>query len=173
MVPAVHARAEVPELSVEPSLWQRAAGGLKSTWQSDRTELYIPLYTWHNRSKYSAEKIAGYNENPWGLGGGKSRVDADGNWHALYAMVFMDSHNRLEPIAGYAYQKIWRPTENWRIGAGVTAGVTARSDYRYLPLPVVLPIASLEYKRVALQGTYIPGGNGNGNVLFTWLRWRF
>ena len=56
---------------------------------------------------------------------------------------------------------------------GFTAGVTARQDYSYAPIPVILPLVSIEYGRVALQSTYVPGGKGNGNVLFTWLRWQF
>jgi palmitoyl transferase len=37
---------------------------------------------------------------------------------------------------------------------------------------VIAPLLSIEYKQLALQSTYIFGGNGNGNILFTWLRWQ-
>ncbi|WP_246210705.1 lipid IV(A) palmitoyltransferase PagP [Vogesella oryzae] len=145
---------------------------MAETWGSSDYELYIPLHTWHNRAMYSAEKIRSYNENPWGLGVGKYRYDADGNWQAWYAMAFLDSHHDVEPIVGYGYQKIWRPGGDWRLGAGVTAGLTMRSDYNYVPLPVVLPTVSVEYGRFSLQSTYIPGAAGAGNVLFTWARWQ-
>ena len=56
--------------------------------------------------------------------------------------------------------------------AGFTVGVTARSDYSYIPFPAILPLVSVEYRRLALQATYIPGGHNNGNVLFGWLRWQ-
>lgn len=155
------------------SMWESAGNTLSATWNSSQNELYVPLHTWHNRSKYTAEKIASYNENPWGLGFGKYRYDEQGNWHALYAMAFLDSHSKLEPIAGYGYEKIWRPSENWRLGAGFTAGFTARQDYSYIPIPIVLPLISIEYRRFSLQATYVPGGQGNGNILFTWMRWQF
>lgn len=145
---------------------------LSQTWQSKDYELYIPVNTWHNRAYYSAEKIDSYNEQPWGLGIGKYRFDKDGDWNALYAMAFTDSHNEIEPIIGYGFQKMWRPTDNFRIGAGYTAGITIRKEMNYLPLPVIAPLVSVEYKRLSLQSTYIPGGNGNGNILFTWLRWQ-
>jgi palmitoyl transferase len=128
--------------------------------------------TWHNRNYYSAEKIDSYNEQPWGLGIGKYRFDDDGDWNALYVMAFADSHNKIEPIVGYGFQKMWRPTDNFRLGAGYTVGITIRDEMNYVPIPVIAPLVSVEYKRLSLQSTYIPGGNGNGNILFTWLRWQ-
>lgn len=154
------------------SWWDAGRHTLASVWSSEQYELYVPLHTWHNRRMYDADKIAEYNENPWGLGIGKYRFDEQGNWHGLYAMAFLDSHNRVEPIAGYGYEKIWRPAEGWRLGGGFTAGLTARQDYHYIPIPIVLPLLSIEYKRFALQTTYVPGGKNNGNVLFTWARWQ-
>ncbi len=154
------------------SSWQAARDEVGSIWASDKYELYLPVNIWHNRSRYSAEKIATYNEDPWGIGIGKYRYDSDGDWHALYAMAFLESHNDIEPIVGYAFQKMWRPGGDLRLGAGFTAGVTLRADYKYVPIPVLLPLLSLEYGRLAIQTTYIPGGSGNGNVLFTWLRWQ-
>ena len=160
-------------VSTASSWWDGLRDTARTTWRSEQYELYVPLHTWHNRSAYTREKIDSYNENPWGLGAGKYRFDDNGNWHAWYAMVFADSHHKMEPIAGYGYQKIWRPGGDWRLGLGFTAGVTARQDYSYAPIPVILPLVSIEYGRVALQSTYVPGGKGNGNVLFTWLRWQF
>ena len=154
------------------SRWAEFQKTLDRTWHSDQYELYVPLNIWHNPSAYTQQKIDSFNKQPWGLGIGKYRYDADGDWHALYAMAFLESHNDIEPIAGYAFQKIWRPAGALRLGAGFTLGVTARADYRYIPFPLLLPLASLEYGRLAIQATYIPGGNGNGNVLFTWLRWQ-
>jgi len=155
------------------SWWQQAQQEVLDTWNSGQNALYVPLHTWHNRRMYPADKIAEYNENPWGIGAGKERYDQDGNWHSLYVMEFADSHHNIEPIAGYAYEKIWRPAEDWRVGLGYTVGFTARQDYHYYPIPLILPLASLGYGRFTLQSTYIPGGKGNGNVLFTWGRWAF
>jgi palmitoyl transferase len=149
-----------------------AQNSLSLTWQSEDYELYVPINTWHNRAYYSSEQIDKFNEQPWGLGVGKYRVDDDGDWNSFYAMAFQDSHRHIEPVVGFGFQKMWRPTENIRLGAGYTVGFTMREDMHYLPIPGILPVVSIEYKQVALQSTYIPGGYGYGNVLFTWLRWQ-
>jgi palmitoyl transferase len=175
LVPAAAHAADGSANAASPapeSRWVEFQKTIDSTWHSDRYELYVPLNVWHRPSAYTPQKIDSFNEHPWGLGIGKYRYDAGHDWHALYAMAFLDSHNDIEPIVGYAFQKIGRPAGALRLGAGFTLGVTARADYRYIPFPVLLPLASLEYGRLAIQATYIPGGNGNGNVLFTWLRWQ-
>ena len=159
------------ELAIS-DMWTRAKDSLSETWDSENYELYIPIHTWHNRQYYSAEKIDSYNEQPWGLGLGKYRFDNDGDWHALYIIAFQDSHNDVEPVAGYAFQNIWRPAEHVRLGVGITAGVTIRKDDDYVPIPVIAPLVSIAYKQIALKSTYIIGGNGYGNILFTWLRWQ-
>ncbi|MCG9025026.1 lipid IV(A) palmitoyltransferase PagP [Laribacter hongkongensis] len=166
------ATPEAPARPATSGFWQRSWDNVETTWRSDRYELYLPAITWHNRAFYDRDKIDEYNEHPWGLGLGRYRYDSDGNWHALYAMFFLDSHDKVEPFAGYAWQKIWRPADDVRLGAGFTVGVTARSDYSYIPFPAILPLVSVEYRRLALQATYIPGGHNNGNVLFGWLRWQ-
>jgi len=158
--------------SVGHGVWFDVKDVLSQTWQSNNYELYLPINTWHNRSDYSSEKINGFNEQPLGLGIGKYRFDENGNWNALYVMAFQDSHRDWEPVAGYAFQKIWRPAEDIRLGAGYTVGFTVRHDMYYLPIPGILPIVSVEYKEVSLQSTYVPGGEGHGNILFTWIRWQ-
>ena len=150
--------------------WFAIKTELGQTWDSEHSELYIPVNTWHNRNYYSKEKIEDFNERPWGLGAGKYRYDEDGDWHAIYAFAFLDSQSDVEPIAGYGFQKIWQASDNIRLGLGYTAGLTLRKDYDYIPLPVLAPLFSIKYKQVALQSTYIAGGNGYGNVLFSWLR---
>ena len=154
------------------SVWSRAQDSLSQTWQSTNYELYVPVNAWHNRNYYSSEKIDGYNEHPWGLGVGKYRFDDDGDWNSFYAMAFSDSHRKLEPVVGFGFQKMWQPTDNFRLGAGYTLGLTLREDMHYLPIPVIAPTFSVEYKQLAVQSAYIPGGEGNGNILFTWLRWQ-
>ena len=159
------------QVTPEPSITDRVIQELDETWQAQDYEWYIPINTWHNRSTYSREEIAEYNEQPWGLGIGKYRYDLQGDWHGMYAMVFLDSNSKLEPIVGYAYQKTWETTPNIRLGLGYSVGLTLRHDLDYLPLPLIVPLASIKYRSVALQATYVPGANNSGNVLFTWLRW--
>lgn len=157
------------------STWDKIKQSLSDTWHSPTRELYIPVNTWHNRATYDHDKIESYNERPWGIGYGVSRFDNDGDWHALYIMEFQDSHNIIEPIGGYAYQKYWRLDDagKWRIGVGYTLSITARHDYNWIPFPAPLPLLSFEYDRLSVQSAYVPGVKRNtGNILFTWLRWR-
>ena len=167
----LYSQNTVAEEAFKPSFFSHIEDTVSQTWQSPNMELYIPINTWHNRHYYSAEKIDSFNERPWGLGVGKYRYDEDGDWHGIYAMAFLDSHSDIEPIAGYGFQKVWHANENIRLGFGYTVGVTARASSDYIPIPVLAPLFSVKYKQVALQSTYILGGNGYGNVLFTWLRW--
>ena len=173
-LPCMAAEAEGGNATPGKSLWGRFSRRVSQTWNSPAVDLYVPVYTWHNRLMYDTERTEKYNENPWGAGIGKSFEDEDGDWHALYYMGFQASHDMYQPIVGYAYQKNWRPaqTDDFRLGLGFTLGITARQQYNYIPLPLPLPIFGVEYKRLALQATYIPGGYNNGNVLFCWLRWR-
>lgn len=153
-----------------------AALYIAQTWQQpEHYDLYIPAITWHARFAYDKEKTDRYNERPWGGGFGLSRWDEKGNWHGLYAMAFKDSWNKWEPIAGYGWESTWRPLadENFHLGLGFTAGVTARDNWNYIPLPVLLPLASVGYGPVTFQMTYIPGTYNNGNVYFAWMRFQF
>lgn len=150
---------------------------VRQTWASKEYDLYAPLYTWHNRLMYDKSKTKKYNETPWGLGFGKSLIDEDGDFHALFLMGFADSHNQFEPYGGYAFIKnhYFGQSKSWSVGTGFVLGLTARHEYDYvpLPLPLPLPLVGVQYKKIALQAAYIPGWRNNGNVLFTWLKHRF
>lgn len=54
--------------------------------------------------------------------------------------------------------KTWRPLadENFHTGLGFTAGFTARDNWNYIPVPVLLPLASIGYGPATFQMTYIP-----------------
>ncbi len=110
-----------------------------------------------------------------GQGFGVSRWDEKGNWHGLYLMAFKDSFNKWEPIGGYGWEKTWRPLtdQNFHLGLGYTLGVTARDNWNYIPIPVILPLASIGYGPATFQMTYIPGTYNNGNVYFAWARFQF
>ncbi|MEW5288114.1 lipid IV(A) palmitoyltransferase PagP [Erwinia papayae] len=158
------------------STWQSFSDKVSTTWNEPQGyDLYVPAITWHNRWTYDREKTDRYNERPWGAGVGLSRFDEKGNWNGLYAMVFKDSFNKWEPFTGFGWEKIWRPLndQNFRLGLGYTAGVTARDNWKYIPVPAVLPLASIGYSKATFQMTYIPGTYNNGNVYFAWFRWQF
>jgi len=156
--------------------WQNFSDGVSTTWnEPQHYDLYVPAITWHNRWTYDQAHIDKYNERPWGAGGGMSRYDEKGNWNGLYVMAFKDSFNKWEPFGGYGWEKIWQPLRNkdFRLGLGYTAGVTARDNWKYIPVPAVLPLASIGFRDATFQMTYIPGTYNNGNVYFAWLRWQF
>lgn len=156
--------------------WKTLSDNVQQTWTEPQSvDLYIPAITWHNRFTYDDEHIDKYNERPWGIGGGVSRFDKQDNWHGLYLMAFKDSFNKWEPIGGYGWEKGWRPESDskLRLGAGFTAGATMRDNWKYIPIPVLLPLASVSYGPASFQMTYIPGTYNNGNVYFAWFRWQF
>ncbi|MBE6445166.1 MAG: lipid IV(A) palmitoyltransferase PagP [Alphaproteobacteria bacterium] len=152
--------------------WQQLKQDIAQTWKSDNYDLYVPLYAWHNRLTYDQEHIDKYNENPWGLGFGKSVQGGNNTWHSLYAMVFKDSNDHPETFIGYAWLKNWDINDNpdLKVGLGYTLGVTQRVEWYFLPVPAPLPIASVSYKDIALQAAYVPGVKNDGNVLFVWTK---
>lgn len=157
--------------------WAWLKQDVSQTWQEpQRYDLYLPFISWHARFAYDKDKTDHYNESPWGGGMGVSRYNAQGDWSALYAMAFKDSHNEWQPIIGYGWEKGWYLDDqrDVRLGLGLTAGITARDDFaNYVPLPIILPLFSAGYKRLTVQFTYIPGTHNNGNVLFAWFRYGF
>ncbi|MBA3996564.1 MAG: phospholipid:lipid A palmitoyltransferase [Candidatus Accumulibacter sp.] len=172
-LPLGSARADAPEAPT-PGFFDRVQQRVESTWRDGQTELYVPLHTRHMRWAYTREQIDGYNETPLGLGLGRGRYDANGDWHGLYVMGFQDSHFKPEYMFGYGYKTYWPVSGALKAGLGYTAFLTTRSDIaHYTPVPGILPIASLEYERFSLDATYVPGGKGNGNILFIWSKVRF
>lgn len=169
------AKAEVLNHEENMPLLEKFGHNVGKTWQNGEYNLFIPINTWHNRLAYDQDKIDEYNEMPGGIGLGKARYDEDGDWHALYAMVFDDSNYHPQTIFGYAFQKNWFVNCNpdFRVGVGFTVSLTQRHEYLYIPVPLPLPLAGVEYKDWAVQAAYVPGVKNDGNVLFTWLRYRF
>ncbi|ATG01644.1 MULTISPECIES: lipid IV(A) palmitoyltransferase PagP [Lelliottia] len=157
--------------------WNEWTTDVSQTWsEPQHYDLYVPFLSWHARFMYDKEKTDNYNEMPSGGGFGISRYDEEGDWSSLYAMMFKDSHNEWQPIIGYGWENGWYldNARDFRLGLGVTAGITARKDFaNYVPLPIVLPLFSAGYKNLNVQFTYIPGTYNNGNVLFAWLRYGF
>ncbi len=139
------------------------------TWNQGKDDFLVPFHTHHLRSAYTREKIDSFVENTWGVGYGRTRYDQRGNSDSLYAMGFRDSHGDFEPIIGYAHRWNIGDVDGVHAGVGYTAFITARSDIaHYLPIPGILPVASINYRRNGVSMTYLPGGKGNGNILFFW-----
>ncbi len=139
-------------------------------------ELYVPLYTYHMPYAYSPEKISQYTHIPLGIGLGKGSYNKNNNWEGIYGMTFKDSHGIYQYMAGYAWIPNWNLSNNgnWKIGAGATVFMMSRQDINnYIPFPGLLPVGSISYKKANLQTAFVPGGDGFGNVLFTWAKWSF
>ena len=52
-------------------------------------------------------------------------------------------------------------------GFGHSLDILIREQSGYVPFPILLPMASIGYKRLSVGTTYVPGAGGNGNVLVT------
>ncbi|MDR2878098.1 MAG: lipid IV(A) palmitoyltransferase PagP [Chromatiales bacterium] len=146
----------------------------KHIWADGNSELYLPFKTYHMRWAYTREKIDSYQELPFGLGYGRALYDEKENWHGLYAMGFQDSHFKPQWMVGYGWKAMCGSRSSWNAGAGYTVFFASRTDIaNYIPFPSILPIASFGYKKLSIEGAYVPGGKGNGNVVFMWGKWSF
>jgi palmitoyl transferase len=159
----------------EDAWYDEAISRVSQTWTEGAVEAYVPFLSYHMPFAYSAQRRSQYTENPVGFGLGKGRFNASGNYEGLYAMVFQDSHGQAEYLMGYAWIPTWQiENTDLKVGVGVVGFLTARADIgHYTPFPGILPVASLTISRFSLQAAYIPGGQGNGNVLFAWGKWSF
>jgi palmitoyl transferase len=158
-----------------PSNWTTSSiSHLESILDKGVDEVYIPLYTYHMPYAYSQEKINQYTEYPMGLGFGRGLMNESGNWEGIYGMTFKDSHGIYQYMFGYGWIPMWNigDTKDWKYGLGATAFIMSRQDImHYIPFPGILPIASISYKDLSLQTSYVPGGQNVGNILFTWAKW--
>ena len=168
LAPAAPVRADC---DVGNAWMQGVCRQLSETWIQGQDDLYLPFRAIHLPYAYSEKTINSLRETTWGLGYGRSRYDAAGDWNAWYGMLFLDSKSNLQPAVGYAHQWIWGPRQGLHAGLGYTVVLTARADYHsYTPIPGLLPIASINYGRASLNATFVPGGTGYGNVIFLWGR---
>jgi lipid IVA palmitoyltransferase len=151
---------------------------LKDALDHGQQDLYVPFYSIHGRSTYTPEKLSELNAHTWGLGYGRSVINGDGDWYSLYGMAFQDSHDKPEYLAGWGYQTYWGSRDSLQAGLGYTVFVTLRSDYGnyLLPIPGILPLASVRYGSASLMASYVPrlsANKGNGDVLFFFARFSF
>lgn len=157
------------------SAWNTAGQHLSDIWNKGDYSLMVPFWTYHMPFAYSAEKRAQYTEYPAGGGISKGYFNESGNWEGVYLMEYQDSHGKPMYMGGYGWVPTWRPIDDkFKIGAGLTAFMFMRSDIgNYAPLPGILPVGSIGYGPVDVQVAYVPGGQGNGNVLFWWAKFAF
>ena len=142
-------------------------------WKDPSVDLFVPMWTWHNRSAYDADKIQDYTEYPLGAGLGVSSRSGDESRHA-YLLVFQDSHADYQGTWGYAWERMLAGEDGgFKFSAGWTLSVHHRRQYNYFPIPLPLPLVGAGYEKVSVQATYVPGWRNMGNVLFMWARVNF
>lgn len=137
------------------------------------TDLFFSGYSWHNRYAYTEDRLKTYNELAWGGGLGREIYDENGDWHGLFAIVFLDSHKNPEPAIGYTFLKEATYRVNTHLGAGYTFMITSRPDYANgCPFPALLPVVSAGFHNLTVFATYVPSIQRNvGNVLFINGKW--
>ena len=153
---------------------------IQQAWDKGSNDLYLPFQAHHGRETYSDQRISELNEDAWGLGYGRSVITDRGkyrdDWDGVYVMGFRDSHRDLQLMGGYAYQT-YLGTETLNFGIGYTAAITSRRDIAHgFPVPVLLPMVSINYRDFSLMGAYVPhlsGKDGNGDVTFLFGHVRF
>jgi len=136
-------------------------------------ETYVTGYAWHLPWGYQDTTRARLNETTWGGGFGRTLEDEDGDRHSVYLMAFSDSHRQPQFNLGYAWQRYWRPTRNFALGGGYLAFLFSREDVaNHVPIPAVLPCASIRYGGIEVIGLYVPRVSRDirGDVLFVYLR---
>ncbi len=131
-------------------------------------DIYLTGYAWHAGATFSGKKL---NSKTYGGGVGKHWTDANGREDLLYVMAFTDSYKHLQPIVGYARQWFTNPIGPISLGGGFTVGLSGREDIlHYLPLPVLLPIGSVRFKKFSLMSTVVP--RKKGALGLVWMRYQ-
>jgi lipid IVA palmitoyltransferase len=141
-----------------------------------RWSLYLSGYDVHLPYSYSAEQRHRLNSVPWGGGLARSVTDADGDVHEVYAMGISDSHYHAQFTAGYVWTRFRKLGDSGgAVGWGYTVFVYSRRDIAdNLPLPGLLPVATLRYRDVEITGTFIPRfGTVQGDTVYFFSRIRF
>src|SRR5258706_2565427 len=144
----------------------------RSALDDGRWDVYLTGYAWHAPYAYSKEKRDELNDAALGGGLGRSVVDANGNTHSLYGMIFRDSHYKAQYTAGYAWMTYWPAAEKLDFGLGYSVFLFARSDIaNYFPLPLAAPLASVRYGDFELMATAVPRtAHDSRNIAFLFVR---
>jgi lipid IVA palmitoyltransferase len=148
-----------------------------AAWDHGDNDLIVTGYAYHLRSTYTAEKLRQLNERDFGGGWARTVTDPDGDTHTIFLFGFHESHNKVQWNVGYLYSTWWGPQDGLRGGLGIAPFIVQRPDISSgVPIPVLLPIASVAYGKATLMATFIPtvnGGINNGSVLFLFGRYKF
>jgi palmitoyl transferase len=151
------------------NIFNQSVNRLKTVYTEGDWGMMIPVSTHHYRPSYTQEQIDSYEENPPGLGIAKNYTNASGNREFVYALAYQDSHHFPSWQMGYAWQAMWA-THGIHYGLGYSAFILAREDTaHYLPFPGIVPMASIGYKNLTINTTFVPFSN----VFFSFVDYRF
>lgn len=148
----------------------------KEAFYNGRNDWYASGYIWHAPWAYSYERRHHeLNDIGWGGGFGRSAVDANGNTHSLFAIAAQDSHFKPQYLAGYLWTTYWPLAEQLQGGLGYSVFLFSRSDIgSYVPIPGVVPAASLRWRKAELLGVFVPRvAQAGGNVGYVVTRFSF
>lgn len=146
---------------------------VKEAFQRGDWDAYATGYAWHLPYGYSSQVRGRLNETTWGGGVGRSFYDEDGDRHSVFLMGFADSHRDLQVNAGYGWQRFWNVSRDLGVGGGYLAFLFSRRDVaNHLPIPALLPCASVRWRRTEIIGLFVPRVSRDikGDVFFVYLR---
>jgi len=147
------------------------------TYEQGTDELFVSGYSYHVPYTWTPERRAELNANAWGGGYGRTVEDPDGDTHTVGLLAFLDSHKHVQWNLGYMYSTYWGPREGLQPGLGYFAFIVQRPDIAGgVPVPALLPLATLRYGQATLVATYVPtlnGGINHGSTLYVFGRYTF
>lgn len=140
------------------AFWADTVEGSRMIMSKGSDLLVVPTYTNHPRWDWPQRDEE--NALPFGAGLARQLIDERGNERMFFAVAFVDSNYRIEPMVGYSWVARWPiGSTGLHWGAGYLAGITARGDYTWLPLPLPLPVAKIGTDTFSIYGAYIPFTN--------------
>jgi len=121
--------------------------------------------------------------NQWNFGGGleyapdafahQFSTHGRGQW-LVGAFALRDSIYQTGGAAYIGYRYTYALSDNWSVNATIRAGWIKDADYRG---PAALPAIGITYKRVTIEGTFIPhissGNKFTDPLAIVWARIRF
>ena len=156
--PAGYARQSSEHPGDWASFWSDTKEGTKRIFEEGNSVWIVPTYT--NHPTWAWKKRHEENGYPFGMGYARQVIDNRGNERLLFAVNFVDSNYRIEPMVGYSWLARWPiGSTGLHVGAGYLAGITMRGDYMWAPLPLPLPVAKIGTDTVSFYGTFIPFTN--------------
>ena len=146
---------------------------ISTTARSGSWDAYATGFAWHVPWVYDRATRARLNEAAWGAGLGRSIIDSDGDRHSLFVLGFSDSHRESQFVAGYIWNRYWKPAPYWHVGFGYAAFLFSREDVaNRLPLPAALPCLSIRRGHFEVFGLFVPrvSKDVKGDVFFVFSR---